>query len=294
MGTVYLAEHALIRRTTAIKVFSPERSTPELLQRFEREVQVTAKLSHPNTVAVFDYGRQANGVFYYVMEMIDGIDLDSLVTQNGALPLGRALHVSRQLAGSLAEAHSVGVVHRDIKPANVMLTNRGGIPDFVKVLDFGLARAPDGQTKLTQAGLLLGTPLYMAPELLQGGEGASPRSDVYAAGCVLFFLLTGKDAFSATSIPAIIARHSMGNVHRLEKEMIGPCPSEIGDLVHRCIEVDPAKRYANGTELCVALEDLAYRYPWTSRDAQTAWEEQRTRAACLAPTEHALRIAEAE
>jgi hypothetical protein len=278
MGAVFLAEHALIRRPTALKMFTPDRSAPEQVRRFEREVQVTAQLTHPNTVAVYDYGRNESGVFYYVMEMINGIDLDELVMLNGPMPLARALHVARQLAGSLAEAHGCGIVHRDVKPANVMLTRRGGIPDFVKVLDFGLAREHDTKTHLTQAGVLLGTPLYMAPELLNGGETATPRSDVYAAGCVLFFLLTGKDAFSATTVAAIIAKHAMGNHYRLEREIVGPCPSEVIELVDRCIASEPEARFQNGAELSAALEALGPAHPWTVHDARQAWETQRSRS----------------
>jgi len=275
MGTVYLAEHALIRRPTALKICMPDRNSPELLQRFEREVQVTAQLSHPNTVRVYDYGRRSDGVFYYVMEMLEGIDLDALVMQNGPLPIARAVHITRQLASSLTEAHSCGVVHRDIKPANVMLTQRGGIPDFVKVLDFGLARMHD-DGRLTEAGSLLGTPLYMAPELMNGGESASARSDVYAAGCVLFYLLTGKDAFSATSLPGILSRHALGKPSRLEREIVGACPEELCDLVHRCISFEPEARFANGSELHDALEELTRCHPWTRRDASQAWQRQST------------------
>jgi serine/threonine protein kinase len=277
MAAVFLAEHAMIRRPTALKMFTNDGNSPDQVRRFEREVQVTAQLTHPNTVAVYDYGRTASGVFYYVMEMIDGIDLDELVMLNGPMPLPRALHVARQLAGSLAEAHGYGIVHRDVKPANVMLTRRGGIADFVKVLDFGLAREHDTKTHLTQAGVLLGTPLYMAPELLNGSETASPRSDVYAAGCVLFYLLTGKDAFSGTTVAAIVARHAMGNHYQLDREMVGPCPPEILALVNRCIAVEPHERFRDGGELSAALEELALRYPWSASEAQRAWQNQRSK-----------------
>lgn len=296
MGTVYLAEHALIRRPVALKVCLPDRNAAELLQRFEREVQVTAQLSHPNTVRVYDFGRRADGVFYYVMEMLEGIDLDVLVLNHGPLPIARALHVVRQLASSLAEAHECGVVHRDVKPSNVMLTQRGGILDFVKVLDFGLARTHDAAGHLTQAGSLLGTPLYMAPELLNG-DTASPCSDVYATGCVLFFLLTGKDAFGASSIAAIISRHALGNPRRLAREMSGDCPDELAALVDRCIALDPSARFADGSELNDALEALALQHPWTRRDAREAWEKQRLRteqATTLAAQLPSVRSAEAE
>lgn len=278
MGTVFLAEHAMIRRPTALKMFTPDRNAPDQVQRFEREVQVTAQLTHPNTVAVYDYGRDESGVFYYVMEMIHGVDLDELVMLNGPMPVPRAIHVARQLASSLAEAHSCGIVHRDVKPANVMLTRRGGIYDFVKVLDFGLAREHDKKTSLTQAGVLLGTPLFMAPELLYGGEVATPRSDIYATGCVLFFLLTGKDAFAASSVGAIITKHAMGNHHKLEAEMPGGCPSELTELVYRCIAVEPQKRFRDGAELSAALEALALTHPWTTSNAKQAWQAQRSKS----------------
>jgi serine/threonine protein kinase len=192
--------------------------------------------------------------------------------------LARAIHVIRQVASSLAEAHDHGFVHRDVKPGNIMLTRRGGIPDFIKVLDFGLARNNANETKLTQAGSLLGTPLYMAPELLNGSEAASAQSDVYATGCVMFFLLTGKDAFSAATVAGVISRHTMGTPSRLEREMIATCPPEISELVHRCIALDRAARFADGAALSDALEALALKHPWTTRDAREAWDRQRTRA----------------
>src|SRR6185295_10437343 len=161
-----------------IKLIRAGKASPQMLARFEREVQLTSQLTHPNTIAVFDYGRSENGTFYYAMEYLDGVALDRLVAGEGALETPRALHILRQLCGSLAEAHALGLIHRDIKPGNVMLCVRGLVHDFVKVLDFGLAKetGTSGDGNLTNAGELTGTPLYMAPEMIRTPEQAGPAS----------------------------------------------------------------------------------------------------------------------
>src|SRR5262249_4044403 len=158
MGTVYKARHAMLRRPAAVKLLNPEAMSDAAVVRFEREVQLTSALTHPNTVAVFDYGRTPDGVFYYAMEYLEGVNLDDLVNEFGRLPQARAVFILRQVCGSLAEAHAAGLVHRDIKPANVLLTRRGGLYDFVKVLDFGLAKALDGADKahLTSPSVVMG------------------------------------------------------------------------------------------------------------------------------------------
>src|SRR5262249_52972973 len=157
--------------------------------RFEREVQLTSELCHPNTIAVYDYGRTPEGTFYYAMEFLEGIDLEELVNARGPLPEARIIPILRQICGSLAEAHCVGLSHRDIKPANIILTCRAGLPDFVKVLDFGLVKAShaEGAAKLTEANVTVGTPYYMSPEAVQDPEKVSPLSDVYAIGAVAYF-----------------------------------------------------------------------------------------------------------
>ena len=170
MGVVYKAKHALLKRPTAVKLMRLGQESGSALHRFEREVQLTSSLSHPNTIAVYDYDRTPDGVFYYAMEYIDGITLEQLVERTGALPPGRVTRILRQVAGALAEAHAIGLIHRDIKPANIMISRRGGLPDFVKVLDFGLVRSitsggPTGiASTVTQATAFVGTPLYLAPE----------------------------------------------------------------------------------------------------------------------------------
>ena len=179
-GAVYRAHHALMRRPVAVKLLQTEKMTQTSAARFEREVQMTGQLTHPNTIALYDYGRTPEGIFYYAMEYLDGLTLDRLVKQYGAQPEGRVISILRQICGSLAEAHAIGLVHRDIKPANVFLTQRGGVPDFVKVLDFGLAKArvEEGPGRIDRPSVTLGTPLYMAPEAVEhpddGGRAQRP------------------------------------------------------------------------------------------------------------------------
>ena len=199
MGVVYKGHHAMLRRPTAIKMLDVDKVNEGSIERFEREVQITSQLNHPNTVAIYDYGRTPEGVFYYAMEYLDGIDLQTLVERYGPQPVPRVIHILLQVCGSLYEAHSLGLVHRDIKPANIMLNRRGGEPDVVKVLDFGLVKAVDDQKQagLTQQASLTGTPLYMSPEAIQLPNSVDARSDLYAVGAVGYFLLTGHPVFEA-------------------------------------------------------------------------------------------------
>jgi predicted Ser/Thr protein kinase len=182
MGVVYRGHHAMLRRPTAIKMLDVDKVNDASIQRFEREVQLTCQLNHPNTVAIYDYGRTPEGVFYYAMEFLDGVNLQALVEQYGPQPEPRVIRILSQICGSLYEAHSLGLVHRDIKPANIMLNRRGCDADVVKVLDFGLVKAIDEekQAGMTAANALTGTPLYMAPEAIQAPNSVDARSDLYA------------------------------------------------------------------------------------------------------------------
>jgi serine/threonine-protein kinase len=204
MGVVYRAHHMMLRRPTAVKLMRPGAGN---LERFEREVKLMSQLTHPNTVAVFDYGHSVDGMFYYVMEYLGGgINLENLVRQHGAQPAGRVVHVLAQVCGALQEAHDLGLVHRDIKPANIILCERGGNPDVAKVLDFGLVKeftAEGGQT----AQVILGTPAYLAPEALTDPQQVGPAFDLYALGCVGYFLLTGRRVFEGKTDIDICTKH---------------------------------------------------------------------------------------
>ena len=215
MGVVYRGHHAMLHRPAAIKMLDTTMTDEQTIARFEREVQLTSQLNHPNTIAIYDYGRTAEGVFYYVMEYLDGITLQDLVQQYGPQPEARVIQMLQQICGSLGEAHGVGLIHRDIKPANMMINDRGGLYDFVKLLDFGLVKPLDtgDETALTVAGAVTGTPMYMSPELVERSDEVDARSDLYSLGAVGYFLLAGQPVFEAKSI--IEYACSMWNASRL-------------------------------------------------------------------------------
>jgi eukaryotic-like serine/threonine-protein kinase len=272
MGVVYRARHALLARPTAVKVLPASASDPELSARFEREVRITAELTHPNTVAIYDYGRTPEGTFYYAMEFLEGMDLDTLVEHHGRQPYPRVLHILLQAAGSLGEAHARGFIHRDVKPANLMLTVRGGVADFVKVLDFGLVRTlADAELRLTGDDRVMGTPLYMAPEALLHPEALDARSDLYALGAVGYFLLTGEDAFGGISNPEVISRQLTGSFRHLDEYPELGLPGDVIDLIHRCMAQERDERPHSADALRDALERLLQRYPWTREDAAFWW-----------------------
>jgi len=275
MGAVYRAHHALLRRPTAVKLLNPRQGTATALARFEREVQMMSALTHPNTVVVYDYGHTPQGLFYYAMEYIDGITLQELVDADGAQPPERVVHLLRQMCAALTEAHAIGLVHRDIKPANVMLCNRGGIFDFVKVLDFGLVKelseSPDN--KLSQSSTLLGTPHYMAPEAILGHTAVDARVDIYALGAVAYLLLTGTLVFTGGTVVEICAKH-LTVVPDLPSERLGrPIPRGLEALVMSCLEKEPDKRPASADELEQQLAALGLGM-WGAEEARRWWRER--------------------
>ncbi|NUO51130.1 MAG: serine/threonine protein kinase, partial [Polyangiaceae bacterium] len=212
MGEVWRGEHDLLARPAAIKLIRPNegRASTHELKRFEREAQATATLRSPHTIQLYDFGVAEGGTFYYVMELLDGVDLDRLVRETGPMPAARVIHVMRQVCKSLNEAHSLGLVHRDVKPANIFLCRYAEEQDFVKVLDFGLVKSVDkGETKaepgMTNANAVLGTPTYMAPEMVLGGT-VDARADIYALGCVAYWLLTGRLVFEADSVVKVLVQ----------------------------------------------------------------------------------------
>lgn len=276
MGVVYEAEHALLRRSAAIKLIRQDAASDLSLERFEREVQATSRLTHPNTVQVFDYGRTPSGVFYYAMEFIDGVTLRELVEGAGPVPPERAKQLIRQAAGALAEAHALGMIHRDLKPDNIMVCERGGIHDYVKVLDFGLVknRAMADQTFITKEHAMIGTPEYMAPEAFLGGADLTPASDIYGLGSVLYFLLTGRPPHSAPSLMALVARVTTAEVPPPETALGAPIQKELSALTMACLSRAPEARPPDARELLRLLDELPASEPaWTQEAARRYWDE---------------------
>lgn len=256
MGEVWLARRAGLDRDVAIKILRSERhQDPTTLRRFEREVQATTALTHPNTVRIFDYGVTEDGVWYYVMELLDGATLADLVRRKGALPPDLATHIAHQACRALAEAHARGIVHRDVKPANIFVTRTYEDPNFVKVLDFGIAKIMSSDTAptLTQTGWIGGTPTYMSPEAARGDD-TDARSDVYAMGAVLYYALTSTPPFGDANHAAIM----MAQVHREPEppsaRLGRALPHGLEDIVLRCLAKDPAQRYSDAGELAAVLE----------------------------------------
>jgi len=243
MGTVYRASHAMLKRPTAIKLIPPDRAGEMACARFDREARASSRLTHPNNIAIYDFGRTSGGVFYYAMELVEGEDLARLVEREGRQSAARTRHVLRQIAGALAEAHAAGLVHRDVKPANVMLCTRGGVRDFVKVLDFGLVKdiATPADMKITSSRAIAGTPLYMAPESILAPESVGPAADVYALGCIAYVLLTGRGPFTGTNLVEVCSAHVHDapvppSVHARD------IPPELDALVVRCLAKAPDAR----------------------------------------------------
>jgi serine/threonine-protein kinase len=274
MGDVYLAEHVLLRRPCAIKLIRPEQAgDPATLERFEREVQAMATLTHWNTVLVFDYGHSDDGTFYYVMEYIPGPTLEALVQRHGPLPPARAIHFLRQICRALREAHGIGLLHRDIKPTNVQVSTRGGLHDVVKLLDFGLVqeigagRKPD---RLTAPGTILGSAPYMSPEQAAGRHDIDVRSDVYALGGVAYFLLTGQPPFARDTAMQMMLAHAYEPL--VPPGKIRPeVPADLEAVVLRCLRKKPEERFASVDEVEKALDACADAWCWTEEKAAAWW-----------------------
>jgi serine/threonine-protein kinase len=285
MGAVYRAEHALLRRPTAVKLLLPERTGPDSLQRFEREVQRTAQLTHPNTVAIYDYGHTSDGVFYYAMELLDGLTLEELVRRHGPLPPGRVVHVLCQAASALAEAHALGLIHRDIKPANLVLCERGGLADTLKIVDFGLVKSitPGSDPALTRENSITGTPLYMAPEAITDPNTVDERVDLYALGAVGYFLLTGSPPFEAKTVVEICGHHLHSTPAAPSQRLGAPIPRELEALILACLSKDKNDRPASAQALEEALAECARTSPWTAAEARAFWREFRAGRSSATP-----------
>ncbi len=275
-GTVYRGHHALMRRPVAVKLLDPLMATDHSIARFEREVQLTCALTHPNTIALYDYGRTPEGLFYYAMEYLEGLALDKLVQDFGRQPEGRVVHILRQVCGSLAEAHAKGLVHRDIKPANIFLTQRGGIPDFVKVLDFGLVKARnlEGQVELTGATATLGTPLYMSPEAVEHPDRVDGRSDLYSLGCVGYYLLTGETVFAGLSVGEVMLQQVRSLPDKPSIRLRQPVSADLEEVLMGCLAKRPADRPASAEALEAALAKCAAAATWNREQAGEWWRKR--------------------
>ncbi len=286
MGEVWRASHRMLARPAAIKLIRRDAlaSDPLLAEtavaRFDREAQVIAGLQSPHTIELYDFGTTEDGTLFYVMELLDGIDLDALVERFGPVAWERAVHILRQACASLDEAHRRGVVHRDIKPANIYLCRRGVEHDVVKVLDFGLAKhleaaAPRAATKLTRADAVAGTPHYMAPEMALGRGNVDGRADLYALGCVGYWLLTGREVFAAETTTEAILAH-------VQREPVAPSkvtelhiPEELERTILDCLAKDPSARPSSAGALAARLAAVPATRAWSEESAATWWEQHR-------------------
>lgn len=284
MGEVWRASHARLKRPSAIKLIDPEvlghaggdgrRST---LARFEREVQATAELSSPHTITIYDYGATQDGSLYYVMEYLDGYDLETLVTRTGPVPPARAAHLLRQVCSSLTEAHAHGLVHRDIKPANIFVAHVGAEPDFVKVLDFGLVKGiaqddqDDQDVRVTRDGVVNGTPAFMAPEMVLGDRRLDARTDVYLLGCTAYWLLTGQLVFQGRTAMAMMSGHVHSEPVSVSSRSEYAVPDDMEALIMQCLAKDPSDRPASTAELAQRLSELRLESAWLPERAARWW-----------------------
>jgi serine/threonine-protein kinase len=270
----------LLKRPCAIKLIAPDRAgDPKALARFEREVRTTARLTHPNTVDIYDYGRTEDGKFYYVMELLDGLSLAELVASHGPLPPGRAIFLLRQACGALAEAHAVGLVHRDLKPANIFAARRGNLHDFVKLLDFGLvlpASDPLGAgAEPSRDGHIAGSPLYMAPEQATGEMRPDARTDIYGLGAVAYYLLTGRAPFTGPTAMAVMISLARDEVEPPSRSRPG-VPSDLERVVLRCLSKSPADRYPSAEALDRDLSACTSVGQWNHALAAEWWRGRKT------------------
>jgi serine/threonine-protein kinase len=283
MGEVWRAQHQLLARSAAIKLIRPEMlgggSSAEArvaLRRFEREAQATAALSSQHTIRVFDFGVTRDGTFYYVMELLSGRDLESLVQEFGPLPADRAIYMLRQMCHSLADAHARNLIHRDIKPANIYVCRMGLEYDFIKVLDFGLVKVSDRssvhETLLTDEHTTTGTPAFMAPEVILGHGDVDRRADVYALGCVTYYMLTGQLVFEANTTMKMLMQHVQTPPVPPSQRTGQPIPRELDELVLACLEKDPNRRPQDAEQLFQLACRCAPGGGWDNAMAKRWWE----------------------
>ena len=263
MGVVYRAHHGMLKRPTAIKLLRPGLADPEALDRFRREVQLTAKLTHPNTVTVFDYA----------MELLSGATLTQVVNAGGPQPVERVVRIIRHAALALDEAHGIGLIHRDIKPSNIMLARQGGVPDVTKVLDFGLVKNLGQMDDLEQTNTLSikGTPHYLSPEAIQDPQGIDARTDLYALGAVAYYLLAGRHVFDGKTVMEVCLHHLHTTPTPLSEVCLEELPPDLEAVILACLEKRQADRPTSGQELADALDQLDVGR-WTRADAEAWWD----------------------
>jgi serine/threonine-protein kinase len=283
MGEVYLAEHRMLKRPCAIKLIRPGKvSHHNALERFEREVRVTATLSHWNTVEVFDYGRTEDGTYYYVMEYLPGMSLSDMVVRHGPLPPERVVYLLRQVCRALREAHGAGLVHRDIKPSNIFAARRGGEDDVAKLLDFGLVLpVADTGPHLSRDDQVLGTPLFMSPEQAMGNRTLDERSDIYSLGAVAYYLLTARYPFNGDTSMEVMVAHARDKVVP-PSQLADGIPTDLEHIVLRCLEKDPNERFWDAHSLERALSHCDCAREWNSERAARWWHDSAQPAAALA------------
>jgi len=273
ISNVYLARHRHLSRPAAVKVLKPQSTTDEWIARFEREVQLASRLSHPNTIAIYDYGKTGDGVFYYAMEYLEGLSLADLVANYGPVPPARAAYLLRQACASLAQAHANNLIHRDVKPQNIMMCEIHGERDVVKVLDFGLVKRTDdaGTRDLTRSLRILGTPLYMAPERIRTPGEVGPATDVYSLGAVAFHLVTGKRLFETQSDHDLTYHILHETPRRASDWAPTPIPPLFDELIARCLAKDPTARPGSMNEVAAVLDQVLAQHPWTAKQIDAWW-----------------------
>lgn len=269
MGEIFKAKHIMLRRTAAIKFLRSDKITQETIREFEREVQLTSTLSHPNTISIFDFGRTPDDLFYYAMEYIEGPTLSKLVDHDGPIPDGRVLNLLLQIFGSLAEAHSKRLVHRDIKPQNIMLSEGIGYGDRITVLDFGLVTEIESMSPYSSA--IRGTPLFISPEAVQCRETIDERSDIYSVGAVAWFLLTGRTMFQGTT-PEVLSHHVHTQPIPPSQCTDNPITPLLEDLVMQCLQKEPDHRPQSAGEIIELLKDFQGATPWSLQDSIEWWK----------------------
>ncbi len=281
MGEVWLARHHVLSRPAAIKLIRPEllgeggESGARAVRRFEREAQVTAKLRSPHTVELYDFGRSQTGVFYYVMEYLDGLDLALLVERFGPVPVERAVHFLLQACDALGDAHDHNLIHRDIKPANIHACRMGITYDYIKVLDFGLVKPGKEQPAdptITADGTATGTPAYMPPEMITGAHTVDARSDLYSLGCVGYWLLSGRPLFESGTPLGVLVDHVKTEPSPVSQRAEIPIPQELDRILLQCVAKNPADRFQSARQLADALAACPVPETWTSARAEQWWK----------------------